>query len=112
MKTLLAKKPPSTSLASLQPYGRMIQSSQTALKGILEEKKEHFWTTPKTLIEGITRRFLHTTQNYVYIMLDRREAHKTEEVLTYIRQGEQSPSLKESLFSPYFLVKREKQRTL
>lgn len=49
-------------------------------------EQELFRTDPETLTEGINRRFLHNTQNYLFIMLNHTEAHQTERGIEYVRQ--------------------------
>lgn len=106
-KKFIGSKPPEHTIGLTAE----VHAGDVHLKNCLDryfgETKEYFRTDPDTLIEGINKRFLHNTQKYLYIMLDRREAHTTTNGIQYIRQNAPTSFPLENLdLSPYFLQKK------
>ncbi len=71
-----------------------------------QSQSEHFRSDPDTLIEGANRRFLEETQNYLFIMLDRKEGHRGQAGISYMKEDARiSFPLNKLDLSPYFLLK-------
>ncbi len=59
-----------------------------------------------TLIEGHSKRFLQDTQNYLFIMLERRKYRQTDDGIEYVRVDDPlSFPITNLDLSPYFLIK-------
>ncbi len=80
------------------------------LNRYFQSQSEYFRSDPDTLIEGANRRFLEETQNYLFIMLDRKEGHRGQVGISYLKEDAYiSFPLKKLDLSPYFLL-REKNK--